>query len=277
MARYGAKVKLANDARQRSLNAYYLLLEGAREGIPIYFFNRGTGSGRQVPIFTGDPLSTDVARRRSARSRRPVLQPGLPAPAAAAALPGGHAKRLRPEVADEEIVRAMMVVRANNMVYEAASPQLTQTLIDLINRRITPGGAVARLARARATSRRWATSGRRWSASATRTTRASACPARSAQEGRHEAAPGAAGQPFAPGRAVRSRRRRPGQHQRVHRRAGRAAGCTTRGACVDWAELLYAMELQGMNSSVTPIASIVQAIPAVPVAELQSAAQRAAR
>ncbi|MGH3042638.1 MAG: hypothetical protein ACRDNG_13040 [Gaiellaceae bacterium] len=35
VARFGAKVKLSNEARQRSLNAYYLLLEGAREGIPI--------------------------------------------------------------------------------------------------------------------------------------------------------------------------------------------------------------------------------------------------
>ena len=32
----------------------------------------------------------------------------------------------------------MMVVRANTMVYEAASPQLTQALLDLINKRITP-------------------------------------------------------------------------------------------------------------------------------------------
>jgi histidine ammonia-lyase len=60
VARHGAKVELTPAARQRSLNAYYLLLEGARQGMPIYFFNRGTGSGRQQPIFTGDPLSTEV-------------------------------------------------------------------------------------------------------------------------------------------------------------------------------------------------------------------------
>src|SRR4051794_26239498 len=34
IARYGAKVQLSPAARQRSLNAYYLLLEGGREGIP---------------------------------------------------------------------------------------------------------------------------------------------------------------------------------------------------------------------------------------------------
>ena len=60
IARYGAKVDLSKAARQRSLNAYYLLLEGSREGIPIYFFNRGTGAGRQNVLFSGDPLSTDV-------------------------------------------------------------------------------------------------------------------------------------------------------------------------------------------------------------------------
>ena len=60
IARYGAKVQLSPQARQRSLNAYYLVLEGSREGIPIYWFNRAPGAGRQDVIFQGDPLSTDV-------------------------------------------------------------------------------------------------------------------------------------------------------------------------------------------------------------------------
>jgi histidine ammonia-lyase len=46
-----------------------------------------------------------------------------------------------PEIADEEIVRAMMVVRANAMIYNAPSPQLSQMLLDLLNKRITPSGA----------------------------------------------------------------------------------------------------------------------------------------
>ena len=32
----------------------------------------------------------------------------------------------------------MMAVRANTMVYEAASPQLTQMLLDLLNEYISP-------------------------------------------------------------------------------------------------------------------------------------------
>jgi len=45
---------------------------------------------------------------------------------------------LGPEINDEEIVRAMLVVRANTMSFEAASPQLTQRLLELLNERISP-------------------------------------------------------------------------------------------------------------------------------------------
>ena len=41
IARYGAKVELAPAARKRTTDAYELLLEGARQNIPIYWFNRG--------------------------------------------------------------------------------------------------------------------------------------------------------------------------------------------------------------------------------------------
>ena len=71
VARYGAKVELTQAARQRSLNAYYLLLEGSREGIPIYFFNRGAGSGRRERPTTATSCST-VSSTRS----RPVLARG---------------------------------------------------------------------------------------------------------------------------------------------------------------------------------------------------------
>src|SRR6202035_3037450 len=43
-----------------------------------------------------------------------------------------------PEIDHEEIVRAMMVVRANSMTHNAPSPQLSQMLLDLLNKRITP-------------------------------------------------------------------------------------------------------------------------------------------
>ncbi len=124
VARHGAKVRLTNGARQRSEDAYELLLEGARQDIPIYFFNRGTGSGRETPIFSGDPLAPANEQLLLERQLR--------------IFKNGPRQGIGPEVADEEIVRAMMVVRANTMVYEAATPGLTQMLLDLLNKYISP-------------------------------------------------------------------------------------------------------------------------------------------
>src|SRR5512143_4161303 len=57
VARFGAKVALSPEARQRSADAYGLLLEAAAEGVPVYWFNRGSGAGRQTVIFAGDALA----------------------------------------------------------------------------------------------------------------------------------------------------------------------------------------------------------------------------
>src|SRR6202167_5341126 len=124
VARYGAKVALTPEARQRSADAHALLLEAAAEGVSVYWFNRGSGSGRERFIFTGDPLAPENKKLLEARQLA-LFQRRAPA-------------GLGPEVSDEEIVRAMLVVRANTMSYEAASPQLTQRLLDLLNERITP-------------------------------------------------------------------------------------------------------------------------------------------
>ncbi len=124
IARYGAKVQLAPSARKRTNDAYELLLQGAKQGIPIYWFNRAPGSGRETVIFEGDPLSPENKALLSSRQL--------------ATFKRGPSQGAGPEVADEEIVRAMMAVRANTMVYEAASPQLTQMLLDLLNQWISP-------------------------------------------------------------------------------------------------------------------------------------------
>jgi histidine ammonia-lyase len=124
VARYGAKVALTPEARQRSADAHALLLEAVAEGVSVYWFNRGPGSGRERFIFTGDPWSP--ANKKLLEERQlSIFRRG--------ALAG-----LGPEINEEEIVRAMMVVRANTMSFEAASPQLTQRLLDLLNDRITP-------------------------------------------------------------------------------------------------------------------------------------------
>jgi histidine ammonia-lyase len=124
IARYGAKVELSADARQHQADNYGLLLEAAAEGIPVYWFNRGAGDQRETVMFEGDPM-TPKNHALIEKSQAQIFHSG--------ALWGTG-----PEIADEDIVRAMMVVRANDMVYNAPSPQLAQMLLDLLNKRITP-------------------------------------------------------------------------------------------------------------------------------------------
>ena len=124
IARYGAKVELSANARKRSADAYGLLLEAATEGVPVYWFNRGAGDQREVSIFTGDPMAPENKAKLAERQLATFAR--------------GEAEAYGPEVPDEDIVRATMAVRANTMSYEAASPPLTQMLLDFLNDRITP-------------------------------------------------------------------------------------------------------------------------------------------
>ncbi len=254
VARYGAKVELSPAARQRSLNAYYLLLEGSREGIPIYFFNRGAGSGRQTPIFFGDPLSTDPI---------PAGQPGAPnnrdflLNRQLNTFKAGARQGLGPEVNDEEIVRAMMVVRANTMVYEAATPQTTQMLLDLLNKDVTPvvqsrgtpgEGDLPQMGNVEGTMVGVGDAylhGARMPA-AQALAQAGLQPLQN-QPAQFEA-PGA---PFAADDAA--------VVSNNAFSAGQAALLLYDAKqMLNWADLVYATALNGMNSSVTPIASIVQ-------------------
>jgi histidine ammonia-lyase len=124
IARDGAKVELSSEAIQRAADAYGLLLQGAAEGMPIYWFNRGAGSNRETIIFEGDPTTPENAAflrdqqyTRFANGAR-----------------GGYG----PEIHEEELVRAIMAIRANSITYEAASPDLVRMLGDMLNRRVTP-------------------------------------------------------------------------------------------------------------------------------------------
>ncbi len=124
IARHGAKVRLSPEALQRSNDHYGLLLQATVEGVPVYWFTRGAGSEREVEIFKGSAMLPEnkafLERQQLAQFRSGAL--------------GGFS----PEIAKEEIVRAMMAHRANAMTHDAPSPQLTQALQDLINHRITP-------------------------------------------------------------------------------------------------------------------------------------------
>lgn len=263
VARYGARVQLTPEARQRSLNAYYLLLEGARENMPIYFFNRGTGSGRQQVLFSGDPLedtvSTDPAKpapicpttQVACSNKDFLLQRQL------RTFQAGPRQGLGPEVNDEEIVRAMMVVRANTMVYEAATPQVTQTLLDLLNKRVTPvvqsrgtpgEGDLPQMSNVEGTM---VGAGDAY-LNGTKVPAAQALAQAGLQPLQSQPAqPEAPGAPFAADDAAVS--------SNNAFSAGQAAllVADTRRT-LDWSDLAYATALDGMNSSVTPITSVVQ-------------------
>jgi histidine ammonia-lyase len=125
VARGGAQVQLSAEAKQREIDNYGLLLEAPAEGVSVYWFTRGAGAGREVKQFEGDPLTPEnkalLEKKMLANFRRGAANP----------MEG-------PEINDEALVRAVMVVRANAMTFNAPSPQLSQMLLDLLNKRVTP-------------------------------------------------------------------------------------------------------------------------------------------
>jgi histidine ammonia-lyase len=233
VARFGAKVALTPEARQRSADAHALLLEAAAEGISVYWFNRGAGSGRERFIFTGDPLSPQNKKLLEARQLE-IFRRG--------ALAG-----LGPEINEEEIVRAMMVVRANTMSFEAASPQLTQRLLDLLNDRIAPVvqsrgtvgegdlGPFTNIGAAMVGAGNAYYHGVRMPAA--------------------EALKQAGLEPLAPFGADDSELESSNSYA-----TGQAALLLHDAReALSWADLIYAIDLNGMNSSVSPLAQPVQA------------------
>jgi histidine ammonia-lyase len=232
VARHGAKVELSAAARQREADNYGLLLEAAAEGIPVYWFNRGAGDQRETVMFEGDPLSPKnralIEKRQGGTFRAGAL--------------GGTG----PEISAEEVVRAMMVVRANEMVYNAPSPQLAQMLLDLLNHGVTPvvqsrgtlgEGDLAQLGNVGATM---VGSGEAYFRGARMTAAA--------------ALKGAGLSPIQPFAAddnalTSSNAYATGQAALLVHDAREA---------LEWADVIYAIDLNGMNSSVTPLSRIVQ-------------------
>lgn len=232
VARFGAHVALSPEARQRSADAYGLLLEAATEGVPVYWFNRGAGAGRETVIFEGDPLSAENKPRLEQRQL--------------AIFQRGAWSGLGPEVASEEIVRAMLVVRANTMTYEAASPALTQALLDLINARITPV----------VQSRGSVGEGDLGPLSNVAATLVAAGDAyyRGVRMTAKEALDKAGLKPLQPFAADDSELTSSNAYA-----SGPAALLVADAQhALDWADLVYAIELNGMNSSITPLSYAVQ-------------------
>jgi histidine ammonia-lyase len=232
VARHGAKVALTPAAEQHSADLYGLLLEGATEGVSIYRFNRGAGEQREIVTFTGDPLSDENRPKLAAR--------------ALATFENGPNNGFGPEVADEDIVRATMVVRANAATFAAISPPVTAMLIDLLNAGITPvvqsQGSVSEgdlqqmhnIAGAMVGKGDVHYHGVRMSAAAAL-----------AQAGLRPVAPfGADDDAIDATNAFTT---------------GQAALLVADGKnALDWADLIDAMDLNGMNSSITPLGRPVQ-------------------
>jgi len=232
VARNGAKVQLSPEAKQRQADNHGLLLEAAAEGIAVYWFNRGAGDQRETIMFSGDPMSP---KNKAYLEKSQLQEFRLGAV-------GGYG----PEVDEEEIVRAMMLVRANAMTHNAPSPQLAQMLLDLLNQRITPvvqsrgtlgEGDLAQLSNVGATM---VGAGDAYYQG----TRMSAA----------EALAKAGLKPIQPFAADTNALTSSDAY------ATGIAALTVDDAqrALDWADLIYAMDLNGMNSSITPLSTLVQ-------------------
>jgi histidine ammonia-lyase len=232
VARYGAKVEMSAEARQHQADSFGLLLEAAAEGVPVYWFNRGAGDQRETVMFEGDPLSPKnhalIEKTQAERFRSGALW------------------GTGPEIFNEDIVRAMMVVRANAMVHNAPSPQLSQMLLDLLNRRITP------VVQSRGTLGEGDL----------------------AQLGNVGAAMVGAGEAYFQGvrmradQALKNAGLAPIQPFAADDNALTSSNAYATGQsallvhdakeALEWADLIYAIDLNGMNSSITPLSLVVQ-------------------
>ncbi|WP_158014025.1 aromatic amino acid ammonia-lyase [Sphingomonas sanxanigenens] len=231
VARGRARVAVAPAARKRMDETFALMMQGAAEGVPIYLFNRAPGSGRETPTFTGDPMGPENRPRLEAR----VL----------AQFQNGANAGVGPEVAGEDKIRANMLVRANGMTFLPASPQLLQGLVDLLNAGVTP---VAR------------TIGGTGEADGPIVGNVNGV-----LVGRGEAWFGGCRMPAADALAAAGLKPiapAPGDGTVSTTNADYTAQAALLVAdarrLLDWADLIYAMELNGMNSSVTPLFMPVQ-------------------
>ena len=112
VARHGAQVKYSADAVKHAEEARDLRSEAGAEDIPVYGLNRGSGALREVKHTPEKPADTQVL---------PMLGAGA-----------------LPEIPDEDLVRTVLLISANTSPLGAGEPDYMQMLLDLLNHRITP-------------------------------------------------------------------------------------------------------------------------------------------
>src|SRR5580692_781101 len=127
IARHGAKVTISEEAMQRGADSFGLMLEAQHEGIAVYRFNRLAGSGREIATMTGDP---DTAENTANLAARHDAGTGM--------IGQGPFAGFGEDIPDEDIGRAMLAVNANIVTYEAASPAYIKGIVDLLNYGVTP-------------------------------------------------------------------------------------------------------------------------------------------
>ncbi len=232
VARHGAKVELSPEAKQRQADNYGLLLEAATEGIAVYWFNRGAGDQRETIMFSGDPMTP---KNKAYLEKSQLMEFKL-----------GAIFGYGPEVQEEEIVRAMMVVRANAMTFNAPSPQLSEMLVELLNHRITPvvqsrgtlgEGDLAQLSNVGATM-----------------VGAGDAYYQGARMTAADALAKAALKPIQPFAADTNAL----TSSNAYSTGIAALAVNDARRALEWADVIYAMDLNGMNSSITPLSTVVQ-------------------
>jgi histidine ammonia-lyase len=127
IARHGAKVTISEEAMQRAADSFGLMLEAQHEGIAVYRFNRLAGSGREIATMTGDPDTAENTAKLAARHE-----------ARSGTIGQGPFAGFGEDIPDEDIGRAMLAVNANIVTYEAASPAYIKGIVDLLNYGVTP-------------------------------------------------------------------------------------------------------------------------------------------
>src|SRR5882724_10174467 len=113
VARHGAQVRYSPEAIQRAADGYDLRAEAGAENIPVYGLNRGAGALRELQVKRDEVMQLSFART-------------------------GAKEGVLPEIADEDLIRAFLVIRANSVPFEASGPEFMQLLVDLLNKRVTP-------------------------------------------------------------------------------------------------------------------------------------------
>jgi histidine ammonia-lyase len=121
IARGGARIEIAPDALERAAASYGLMLQAQAEGVSVYRFNRGAGQQREIVTLTGDPMSPEAQK---------IIQGRFTG--------GGGPGGLEPDILREDVLRAMLAVNANIVTYEAASPEFIRGLVDMLNHGIYP-------------------------------------------------------------------------------------------------------------------------------------------